>query len=127
MGIAAAKLGAKKCFLTDLDPIAVESAKHNAERNGVADRVSVTEANLVGNACVKCDLALANITAEVLALLAPNVGDNLKEDGTLILSGIIGERLDFVKDTYARAGFAVVEACGRGEWHALVLKKAGAV
>ena len=127
LGIAAAKLGAKKCFLTDLDPIAVESAKHNAERNGVADRVSVTEANLVGNACVKCDLALANITAEVLALLAPNVGDNLKEDGTLILSGIIGERLDFVKDTYARAGFAVVEACGRGEWHALVLKKAGAV
>ena len=127
LGIAAAKLGAKKCYLTDLDPIAVESAKHNSERNGVADKVSVTEADLVGDACVRCDLALADITAEVLALLASGIGNNLKEDGTLILSGIIRERLDFVKETYARAGFAVTEECGRGEWYALALKKESAV
>lgn len=123
LGIAAAKLGAKKCYLTDLDPIAVESAKHNAERNGVADRVRVTEANLVGDSQVRCDVALANITAEVLALLAPSVGGNLKENGTLILSGIIKERLGFVKDTYARAGFAVCGEQTLGEWCALVLKK----
>ena len=127
LGIAAAKLGAKKCYLTDLDPIAVESAKHNSERNGVADKVSVTEADLVGDTCVRCNLALANITAEVLALLASGIGNNLKEDGTLILSGIIRERLDFVKETYARAGFAVTEECGRGEWYALALKKESAV
>ena len=113
--------------MSDLDPIAVESATHNAERNGVADRVSVVGANLLEGASVQADIALANITAEVLALLASGIGNNLKEDGTLILSGIIRERLDFVKETYARAGFAVTEECGRGEWYALALKKESAV
>ena len=122
LGIAAAKLGAKTCYLSDLDPIAVKSATHNCEKNEVSDRTIVTEANLLDGASLKADLILANITAEVLALLAPSIPNALKQDGTLILSGIIKDRLQFVKDTYAAVGLAVVEERCMGEWHALVLR-----
>ena len=120
LGIAAAKLGAGECYLSDLDPIAVKSATHNAEKNGVS--VIVTQANLLDGSGVKADLVLANITAEVLALLAPAIPNALKRTGTLILSGIIKDRLQFVKDTYAAVGLNVIEERCKGEWHALVLK-----
>ncbi len=123
LGISAAKLGAKLCYLSDLDPIAVKSATHNALKSGVAEKVIVSEANLLDGADRKADLLLANITAEVLALLAPSVPNALKEGGTLILSGIIKERLAFVKETYAALGFTLLNERCEGEWCALVYKK----
>ena len=37
---------------------------------------------------------MANITGEILVMLAPSIPKNLKKDGVLILSGIIESRLD---------------------------------
>ena len=122
LGISAAKLGAKKCYLTDIDPIAVASSKHNATKNGVAEKLVVTETNLVDGFDVKADLILANITAEILALLAPAIPKHLKEGGTVILSGIIRERLELVKEAYIAQGLAVEKEVNKGEWFALVLK-----
>ena len=50
LGIAAAKMGAKKCYLTDIDPVAVASAQHNAEVNGVAEKLTVAHSDLLENA-----------------------------------------------------------------------------
>lgn len=122
LGIAAAKLGAGLCYLTDLDPVAVESAKHNAHKNGVQNCI-VAHSDLLADSSVKGDVVLANITADVLARLAPSVPANLKAGGALILSGIICERLDFVKEKYAAAGFTVEEERRKGEWYALLLRK----
>ena len=122
LGIAAAKLGAGLCYLTDLDPVAVESAKHNAQKNGVQNCI-VAHSDLLADSSVKGDVVLANITADVLARLAPSVPANLKAGGALILSGIICERLDFVKEKYAAAGFTVEEERRKGEWYALLLRK----
>lgn len=122
LGIAAAKLGAGLCYLTDLDPVAVESAKHNAQKNGVQNCI-VAHSDLLADSSVKGDVVLANITADVLARLAPSVAANLKAGGALILSGIICERLDFVKGKYAAAGFTVEEERRKGEWYALLLRK----
>ncbi len=122
LGIAAAKLGAERCFLTDIDPIAVASAKHNAQKNGVADKVSVTETDLIGDSELSADLILANITAEILAVLAPAIPSHLNAGGTIILSGIIAERRELVKQAYRSAGFFVVHEEQRGEWFAYVLK-----
>ena len=123
LGIAAAKLGAGYCYLSDLDPIAVESAAHNAEKNRVAHKITVAGANLLEGTDVQADLALANITAEVLILLAPSVIHHIKAGGILILSGIIHERLQAVKEVYEQTGFTVLEETEKGSWLALVLKK----
>ena len=124
LGISAAKLGAKMCYLTDIDPIAVASSKHNAEKNGVSGRLVVTETDLVDGFDVQADVILANITAEILTRLAPAIPRHLKEGGTVILSGIIRERRELVKEAYAAVGLAVVEEKNKGEWFAYILKKA---
>ena len=78
LGISAIKLGAKYAYLTDIDYVAVESAKHNSEINGVAASVTVAHANLLDNADIKGDIMLANITADILCGLAPSIPKNLK-------------------------------------------------
>lgn len=122
LGIAAAKLGAEKCYLTDIDTIAVQSATHNCEKNGVAERVTVAHSNLLENAQIKGDVVFANITAEVLAMLAPSIPKNLKKEGTLILSGIIESRLTLVKNAFSAVGLEVKEERKKGEWYALKLR-----
>lgn len=122
LGIAAAKLGARKCYLTDIDTIAVQSAAHNCEKNCVADKATVAHSNLLENTEIKGNVVFANITAEVLAMLAPTVPKNMQEDGTLILSGIIESRLNLVKQAYAAVGLKVTEERRKGEWYALVLR-----
>lgn len=122
LGISAVKLGAKKAYLTDIDPIAVESALHNSELNGVAAQTVVAHANLLDDTDVQGNIMMANITGEVLKMLAPFIPKNLKTDGVLILSGIIESRLTMVKEAYESVGMKVVLEKRKGEWFALVLK-----
>ena len=122
LGISAIKLGAKKAYLTDIDPIAVESALHNSELNGVAEKTVVAHSNLLDNTEVQGDIMMANITGEVLKMLAPSIPKNLKKDGVLILSGIIESRLEMVKTAYEEVGMQVVFERRKGEWFAVVLK-----
>ena len=122
LGISAIKLGAEKAYLTDIDPIAVESALHNSELNKVAEKTVVAHSNLLDDTDIQGDIMMANITGEVLKMLAPSIPKNLKKDGVLILSGIIESRLDMVKSAYEAVGMEVVFERRKGEWFALVLK-----
>ena len=126
LGISAIKLGAQKAYLTDIDMIAVESSLHNCELNGVAAQTVVAHSNLLENTDVQGDIMMANITGEVLKMLAPSIPKNLKSDGVLILSGIIESRLEMVKKAYEEVGMRVVFERRKGEWFALVLKHANA-
>lgn len=122
LGISAIKLGAKYAYLTDIDYVAVESAKHNSEINGVADKVTVAHSNLLDNAEIKGDIMLANITAEILCGLAPSIPKNLKAGGTLILSGIIESRLDMVINAFCAQKLTLERQIKEGEWIALSFK-----
>ncbi|MDE7452781.1 MAG: 50S ribosomal protein L11 methyltransferase [Clostridia bacterium] len=119
LGISAIKLGAKYAYLTDIDDIAVKSATHNAEINGVSDKVRVAYADLLDDTGVKVDIILANITAEILCRLAPSIPKNLKKGGVLILSGIIEPRLDSVLTAFGVQGLTLDKQMHEGEWFAL--------
>lgn len=122
LGISAIKLGAKHAYLTDIDYVAVESAKHNCEINGVSDKVTVAHSNLLDNAEIKGDVILANITAEILCGLAPSIPKNLRAGGTLILSGIIESRLETVIAAFTAQGLKLEKKIREGEWLALSFK-----
>ena len=122
LGISAIKLGAKKAYLTDIDPIAVESSLHNAKLNGVDEKTVVAHSNLLDDTDIQADVMMANITGEVLKMLAPSIPKNLKREGVLILSGIIESRLDMVKTAYEQVGMEVILQKRKGEWFALVLQ-----
>lgn len=119
LGISAIKLGAKYAYLTDIDFVAVDSAKHNCEINGVSDRVTVSHSNLLDSAEIKGDIMLANITAEILCSLAPSVPKNLNDGGKLILSGIIESRLQMVIDAFTAQNLKLETTLKEGEWIAL--------
>lgn len=122
LGISAVKLGAKFAYLTDIDDIAVKSATHNSEINGVSDRIKVVRSDLLGDAEINADLVFANITAEVLCRLAPSVTAHLKRGGTLVLSGIIESRLNMVLDAFSAQGLKLEKQLKEGEWFALSFK-----
>lgn len=125
LGIAAAKLGAKKVVMTDIDYVAVKSAKHNCEINGVADKCEVDLNNLLDDKNITGDLVLANITADVLLILSESIPAHVKKGGVLIMSGIIKSRVDDVIRRYTEIGFQLEERRDEGEWIALVMKKTG--
>ena len=122
LGISAGKLGAKFAYLTDIDAVAVESAKHNAELNNVSDKVVIARSDLLEDSSLKGDIMLANITADILERLAPSIPKNLKSGGTLILSGIINEKKARVIEVYEAQGLELTQSVNKGEWNALAFK-----
>lgn len=123
LGISAVKLGAKFAYMTDIDYVAVRSAEHNAALNGVAERVKIALSDLLENADVRGEVMTANITADILCRLAESIPKNLKEGGTLILSGIIEPKLEQVVSAYVGIGLKLVKQIKKGEWFALAMRK----
>lgn len=122
LGITASKLGAKEVIMTDIDECAVTATEHNMELNGVKN-CKVYLKNLLDDNSVKGDVIVCNIMAEVLIAFAPKIGDNLKENGVIILSGILTDRKDRVRKAYESAGFVMDDETVKGEWAAMAFRK----
>jgi ribosomal protein L11 methyltransferase len=123
LGIAAAKLGAKKVVMTDIDFVAVKSATHNCELNNTADVCEVALNNLLDDKNVKGELVLANITADVLLILSETVPKNVAYGGVMVMSGIIKSREKDVLDRYTSLGFKLEKRMNKGEWVAIAMRK----
>lgn len=121
LGITASKLGAKQVIMTDIDECAIVATEHNMALNGVLNGKVILK-NLLDDNTIRGDVIACNIMAEVLIAFAPHIGANLTENGIIILSGILVERLEAVKKAYEQAGFIFVEQKIKGEWSALVVK-----
>ena len=123
LGIAAAKLGAEKVVMTDIDYVAVKSATHNCELNGVANKCEVALNNLLDDKNVQGELVLANITADVLLILSNTITDNVTKNGVMVMSGIIKSRENEVIDRYSSLGFELEKRVNKGEWVAIAMRK----
>ena len=123
LGISAAKLGAKSVTLTDIDPVAVDAAKHNTEINNVDNICKVYNTNLLEGIKIEGDIVVANITADVLKILATNICSYVKEKGIIILSGILNDRKDEVLYTYENLGFKLLDLKSIGEWTCLTMTR----
>lgn len=122
LGITASKLGAKEVIMTDIDECAVVATNHNMKLNQITNG-KVLLKNLLDDNSVKGNVIACNIMADVLIAFANGIGNNLHDNGIIILSGILVEKLDAVKKAYENAGFSFVEERIKGEWSALVVRK----
>lgn len=93
LAIAALKHGANKVYCTDIDPQAIESTLANAKNNGVLGGISVIDSNKVSK-LKNLDVVMANILAAPLLTLVDTFYAMLKDDGELIMSGILAEQAD---------------------------------
>ncbi len=123
LAIAADLLGAKSAVGVDIDAQSVKTAIKNAEINGVSKNTEFIVGDLADEISGMYDIVCANIVADVVMRLFDNVADFMKDDGILIVSGIIDIRADELEKSAVEHGFKICESLMREEWHAYVLKK----
>ena len=126
LAICAAKLGAKECKAYDIDPVAVRVARENIKDSGLTNvTCDVSDllkgVDLAGGAY---DLICANIVADIIIRMAPDVGRYMKDDAILLASGIITERAEEVIAELEKKRLTVVRRLDDNGWCALVVKKA---
>ena len=123
LGIAAARRWPSLIGIgVDIDLDAVEVSRENAERNGVADRLSFST-KPVQQLDGLAPLVLANIQPEILIPMAQALIGKLAAGGTLVLAGIIDEAATSVIDTYVALGLPAPTVLREEGWTALVFTK----
>ena len=126
LAIAAAKTGTPTSVGTDIDPVSVRIANENATLNE-ADARFVHAEGLDDEAVRRdapYDLVFANILAQPLVELAPDIHRALKPGGLAILSGLLRTQEQTVRAAYDAAGFTPAFHIHKDAWATLVLTRA---
>ena len=129
LSIAALRLGAKSAFACDIDEKCVDVAYENAALNGIGkDRLTVRQGDATKEGPLRdaigtgYDVVVANIVADVIISLAPQVRHFLKEDGWFLTSGIIDDRADEAAAALVAAGWNIVESCTSEGWYCYICR-----
>lgn len=122
LAIVSAKLGAGRVWAGDNDPVAVLTAQRNVAQNAVEGAVSVHLAEGCEGA-PECDLLVANITAEVIEQLLPDFARCIRRGGWLVVSGVVKERSQRIRNLLSRAPWGNVLERERGEWCAFASRR----
>lgn len=123
LSIIAAKLGAASIRAVDYDDSVLKIVQENIEQNQVADKISVGQSDLMKNVQGKAHLVIANIIADIIIRLFDQLDDHLEEDGTLLTSGIIEDRIDDVINAATAHGYGVVKRNESKGWACITFKK----
>jgi ribosomal protein L11 methyltransferase len=119
--------GVNACAVcADFDPAAVTVVDENARMNGVGDNLRFISGNVLSedfrnnfNANAPYDLIFANITADVIISLCEYIPPLLAKNGVYVISGIIEERLNDVKEALIHIGFTVNSVSCADNWYAI--------
>jgi ribosomal protein L11 methyltransferase len=132
LSIAAIKLGAKHVLALDLDPVAVSSAMENSALNGLQDKITVRQSDLlqaiqtaddVLGVALPVQVVVANILAEIIIYFVDDVYNALESGGTYIASGIITAKEQLVEEAMAKSGLTVTDKFYDQNWVAIVARK----
>lgn len=132
LSIAAVRLGAARCAAIEGDELAIDTARENAERNGVADHVDVVHAVVDAEAIAALgqdaggfDGVICNIEGFLLAPLIPGLRAAVRPGGWLLISGILDHQWDAFHDRVVATGAEVLGIDGDGEWRGGLFRVAG--
>lgn len=129
LSIAALLLGAEKAVMTDVFLNAVNTASENVEQNGFdKSHYAAYCGNIIDDEMLRenigtgYDVITANIVADVIIKMCPLFSGFLKKNGTVIVSGIITERLDEVKSALSENSIEIERITEEKGWNALLCK-----
>lgn len=125
LSICASKLGASSCNAYDIDPVAVKVARENAIADGCTN-VTVGVSDLLRGVDLtggKYNFCVANIVSDIIIRMMPDVDRCLAEGAPLILSGIIEDRADEVRECVRAHGFKIEREEKENDWVALLCRK----
>ena len=110
---------------TDIDPVAIDVTRENAERNGV-EGVALFVADGARHpdidAVAPYDLVIANILAGPLVSMAPELAAIAAPDAVIVLAGLLETQRESVVAAYAACGCTLEAIDRRGDWTVLRLR-----
>lgn len=131
LSIAAMLFGAEDITMCDIFENAVKTASENVEKNDIsADKYRAFCGNVIDDKalCEKIgtgyDVVCANIVADVIIGMSGLFAGFMKPEASLIVSGIIDERLDEVMAALNENGFKAVKTENEAGWNCILLNKA---
>ena len=125
LAICASRLGAGECKAYDIDPMAVRVANENIKDSGLTNITCEVSDLLKGADKSKpYDLICANIVADIIIRMTPDIGAFMHENTVLLASGIIAERAEDVIECFEKHGFRIVEQLIDNGWCGLAVMKA---
>ena len=129
LSIAALRLGAAEAFACDIDDKCVDVAYENAAINGIGkDRYTVRWGNVVTDHALQAefggayDIVVANIVADVIIGISPQVRPFLKKDGLFLCSGIIDTRAEEVADHLRKDSWQIIETNTSEGWYSYLCR-----
>jgi ribosomal protein L11 methyltransferase len=124
LAIAAAKLQPNaQVVALDIDPVAVEAAQENIYLNGVQDFVKLYAGPLAALQPHPADLILANLQHQTLLSLAPDFAQRLKNNGILLLSGLLEHEGESIISALEHSGLRCIETRKEEEWLTLAAER----
>lgn len=124
LAICASKLGAGECFAYDIDPTAVRVANENVEKSGQTNiKCGVADLLRGVDESRPYDLITANIVADIIIRMAPDVGKLMHENTVLLVSGIILGRSEDVVEAIENNGLKITERVVDNDWCAMAVMK----
>ncbi len=121
LAICAARLGARECKAYDIDAVAVKVARENIKDSGLTNVSCDTSDLLYGVEKGKYDVICANIVADIIIRMTPDVGEFMSAGSVILASGIISERADEVVGVFEQCGFRIIERAEENGWCALAV------
>ena len=115
------KLGARNITSVDIDNDAVNCTLDNAKYNNIKlNNVFLGSADSLSN--FQYDLVIANIETDVLVNILPNLKKILKENGHLILSGILAEKESFMNEAIKQNNLKILDRKQKNDWISILLR-----
>ncbi|MFN8830219.1 MAG: 50S ribosomal protein L11 methyltransferase [Labrys sp. (in: a-proteobacteria)] len=127
LAIAAARVLKRRVIASDIDPVAIATARNNIRFNKAAAYITPVVARGTTNRTIVSngpyDLVFANILVGPLVRLAAPIGRLLAPRATVILSGLLHAHANAALSAYRQQGLYLVRRYRIDEWTTLVLRR----
>ncbi len=124
LAMAAVKLGASRAVAVDIDPVAIDAARENSDKNGTVKKIDF----MIGETMVlqpirPFDVIVANINRLELVKLIPEFQRLLANDGRIFVTGILVDETDLMMTEFSKhSKLAIQKKVTKDEWLGLLLK-----
>jgi ribosomal protein L11 methyltransferase len=125
LGIAAARLGARRVVAVDTDEWAYRNARENVTRNNVDAEVTVIQGGPDMGGAGPYDMILANIQRSVIRDILPLLSTRLSQDGLIVVAGLLEAEEEAMMHTFRTSGLMVVARLAENEWLSFALRRGG--
>jgi ribosomal protein L11 methyltransferase len=123
LAVAAAALGAALVVAVDIDDEAVRATAENADRNGVSGVITASDTPVTELEPAAYDVVVANIAAGTLVELAPALVRAVADDGTVVVSGVLGCQVAGVLEAFEAEGLTLVGTVADEDWRTLLVRR----